>query len=92
MKVFLFFLPTLAFVPHETKRAIVSAHGKKPKSADDWASYRKLPRKNATKVEDKTRIKDDDVAVQIARDKKIQFEAMRDGNKVKQHDIMRKFL
>mmetsp|Transcript_6860 Transcript_6860/g.20907 ORF Transcript_6860/g.20907 Transcript_6860/m.20907 type:complete len:98 (+) Transcript_6860:187-480(+) len=65
-------------------------YGKKPKTFDEWSSRRRVSSaarpvrrvENATSEGNATEIAD-----AIARDRLIQFEAVRDGNKLRQHDI-----
>lgn len=77
-----------------------TSKAKKPKTFDDWASWRRS-KSPSTKRRDgnvtnhdalNSTINEQVIADAVLKDRRLQFEAMRDGNKLRQIDILNRNL
>lgn len=88
---------------HASPRGLPLA-GKKPKTFDEWSARRWTSTSATTMKQRPTSSSGNttseisrnttaiDVAAAVVRDRRLQFEAARDGNRLQQHDILRRNL
>lgn len=69
-------------------------YGKKPKTWDDWSKRRvsKPPVHRAAPVQATNETASQELREAMVREQRLQFEALRDGNKMRQNEILSKHL
>mmetsp|Transcript_19257 Transcript_19257/g.25003 ORF Transcript_19257/g.25003 Transcript_19257/m.25003 type:complete len:105 (+) Transcript_19257:205-519(+) len=93
-------ITTAAFVTvpiYKFHKQSLIMNARKPKSFDDWAKYREKSglstrQKNNTEVDLSNSVNDTAILNQIYEERRMQFDAHREGNRYNQMDILRRHL